>query len=760
MQTKAISRRELIKGTGALVVSFNFFGPLAGILAQSADSLDAAPLPTSLDSWLSVAQDGGVTVFTSKVDLGTGTGTALGQIVAEELDVPIAKIKMDIGDTAKTVDQGRTSASRTLERAGPQLRQAAAAARQELLKLASSRLGAPVERLTVNDGVVSVAGDPAKSVSYGGLIGGRRFNVQISATGEGWDLNVAPEVRPKNPKDYKIVGTSVARFDLPPKFTGEFTFAHEVRVPGMLHGRVVRPPVVNSKPASVDEDSIKHISGVVKIVQEGNFLGVVAQTEWAAIQAAKALKVTWTAPATKFPANPDEMFDYLKNTKSFVERVAVEKGNPASALEQAARTFEATYRWPFQMHAMIGPSCAVADVRGDRATIWAGSQAPFITRKGVATLLGLPEKNVHFIYREGSGCYGRLEPDDSPEDAALMSRAVGKPVRVQWMREDEHGWEPKGPPQLITVRAGVDAQGKVTAWDYTERTLPWTDARLSPMLASRQTGIKPEEQGVFLGGGDGAAYNFDNRKAVSSGIPWMMNPNPLRTCNLRAPYSSARCFATESHIDEIAAALGVDPVQFRLRYLGDNKRVIGVLLAATKRAGWQTRPSPAPAGTGSIATGRGVAISGMAGTVVAQVAEVEVEKSSGKVTVKHVTVAHDCGLIVNPDGLRNQIEGNVVQGVSRGLMEEVQFDSAGVSSLDWHTYPIITFLDVPDVTIELIDQPEMPSLGAGEASTIAVAAAIANAIFDAVGLRLHEIPFTPQRILTAFENRASGNREA
>jgi nicotinate dehydrogenase subunit B len=759
MQSKAISRRQLLKGAGALVVSFNFFGPLPRILAQFANSSDAGPLPTSLDSWLSVAQDGSVTVFTSKVDLGTGTGTALGQIVAEDLDVPIAKIKMDIGDTAKTVDQGRTSASRTLERAGPQLRQAAAAARQELLKLASSRLGAPVERLTVNDGVVSVAGDPAKSVSYGGLIGGRRFNVQITATGEGWDLNVAPEVRPKNPKDYKIVGTSVPRFDLPPKFTGEFTFAHEVRVPGMLHGRVVRPPVVNSKPSSVDEDSIKHISGVVKVIQEENFLGVVAQTEWAAIQAAKALKVTWSAPATKFPANPDEMYDYLRNTKSFVERVAVEKGNPVSALEQAARTFEATYRWPFQMHAMIGPSCAVADVRGDRATIWAGSQAPFITRKGVATLLGFPEKNVHFIYREGSGCYGRLEPDDSPEDAALMSRAVGKPVRVQWMREDEHGWEPKGPPQLITVRAGVDAQGKVTAWDYTERTLPWTDARLSPMLASRQTGIKPEEQGVFLGGGDGAAYNFDNRKAVSSGIPWMMNPNPLRTCNLRAPYSSARCFATESHIDEIAAALAVDPVQFRLRYLGDNKRVIGALLAATKRAGWQTRPSPAPAGTGSIATGRGVAISGLASTVVVQVAEVEVDKSNGKVTVKRVTVAHDCGLIVNPDGLRNQIEGNVIQGVSRGLMEEVQFDSAGVKSLDWHTYPIITFLDVPDVDIELIDQPEMPSLGAGEASTIAVAAAIANAIFDAVGVRLREVPLTPQRVLTALNSRTASNRE-
>ena len=759
METKTISRRQLLKSTGALIVSVNFFGAVPRILAQAAAPSDAGLQPGSLDSWLAVAQDGSVTVFTSKVDLGTGTGTALGQIVAEELDVPIAKIVMDIGDTSKTVDQGRTSASRTLERAGPQLRQAAAAARQELLKLAATRLGTPVEQLTVSDGVVSVAGNAAKNISYGGLIGGRHFNVQVAASGEGWDLNIAPEVHPKNPKDYKVVGTSVPRFDLPQKLTGEFEYAHEVRVPGMLHGRVVRPPVVNSKPSSIDQDSIKHIAGVVKVVQEGNFLGVVAQTEWAAIQAARDLKVTWSAPATKFPANPTDMYDYLKNTKSFVERVGAEKGNSATALGQAARTFEATYRWPFQMHGMIGPSCAVADVRGDKVTIWAGAQAPFITRKGVATLLGLPEKNVHFIYREGSGCYGRLEPDDSPEDAALMSRAVGRPVRVQWMREDEHGWEPKGPPQLITVRAGVDAQGKVTAWDYAERTLPWTDARLSPMLASRQSGIKPDEQGVFLGGGDGAAYNFENRKAVSSGIPWFMNPNPLRTCNLRAPYSSARCFATESHVDEIAAALRVDPVEFRLRYLGDDsKRVIGVLQAATKQARWQARPSPSQAGTGSIATGRGVAVSGMAGTVVAQVAEVEVDKSTGKVTVKRVTVAHDCGLIVNPNGLRNQIEGNVIQGVSRALMEEVQFDSTGVKSLDWRGYPIITFRDVPDVEIVTIDQKEMPSLGAGEASTIAVAAAIANAIFDATGVRLHQVPFTPQRVLSAINGGAPSNR--
>ena len=754
MAPHSISRRDLLK-TGGLLVSFNLFEPVLGLLAQGLQG--GTPLsnagglsPDQLDSWLAIAPDGTVSVFTSKVDLGTGTGTALGQIVAEELDVPISKINMVIGDTTKSVDQGRTSASRTLERAGPQMRQAAAAARQELLKRASANLGAPAGQLTVADGVVSVTGNSAKSISYAALVGGKPFDTKVAASGEQWDLKVAPEVTPKDPKDYTIVGTSVPRFDLPPKFTGEFTYAQEVRVPGMLHGRVVRPPVVNSKPASVDEASVRGIPGVVKVVQQGSFVGVVAETEWAAIRAARALKVAWSAPPAQFPAGPDAMYDYLQNTKSFSERVGAENGNVAVALTQAAKRFEATYRWPFQMHGMIGPSCAVADVQGDKATVWSGSQAPFITRNGIARLLGIREENVHFIYREGSGCFGRLEPDDAPEDAALMSQAVGRPVRVQWMREDEHGWEPKGPPQLITIRSGLDGQGNVTAWDYAERTLPWTDARLSPMLASRQTGIKPDENGFAIGGGDGIPYAFANRKAMAATIPWMMNPNPLRTGNLRAPYGQGRCFATESQMDEMAAAASIDPVEFRLRYLGSNTRASDVLRAAANKAGWQPRRSRTPGGSGNIATGRGVAISGLAGTVVAQVADVDVDTSSGKVTVKKVTVAHDCGIIVNPDGLSNQIEGNVIQGASRALMEEVVFDSAGVKNLNWNSYPIIRFREVPDVDIVLINQREMQPMGGGEASSIATGAAIANAVFDAVGVRLRQAPFTPERVQRAL----------
>jgi CO/xanthine dehydrogenase Mo-binding subunit len=757
MKMKAISRRELLKAGGALVVSFSFSGPISRAVAQSGGEPITEPLATSLDSWLAVAQDGTVTVFTSKVELGTGVETALAQMVAEELDVPFRQIKMETGDTSKTVDQGMTVAARTVERAGPQLRQAAAAARQELLKLASTRLQAPVEQLVVNDGVVSVAGNPAKKISYGDIIGGKRFNVSITATGTGDNMNLAAEARAKHPKDYKIVGTSVPRIDLPPKFTGEDSYVHNVRIPGMLHGRVVRPPVVNSKPSSIDESSIQHISGVVKVVQEGSFVGVVAKTEWAAIQAARALKVTWSRPTAKLPANRAELDDYLRNTKSAINLTPVNKGDVAAALGQGSRTFEATYRWPFQLHGMVGPSCAVADVRGDKATIWTGTQAPFPTRLKVAKLLGIPEKNVRVIHREGSGCYGRLEPDDVPEDAVLMSRAVGEPVRVQWMRDDEHGWEPKGPPHLTTVRAAVDSDGKITAWDFLDRSFPWTDAGNTPLLASRQVGIKATDPGFNNGARmAGEVYDFDHQKIVAANLPWQTEgPIPLRTSNLRSPGETQRCFASECFMDEIAAALHVDAVQFRLRYLSDTRHR-EVLLAATQKAGWKERPSPGPVVSGSKAHGRGVAIAGHEPrTLIAAVAEVEVNRSTGKVHINRVTLAHDCGLIVNPDGVRNQVQGNVIQGVSRTLLEEVQFDASGVKSLDWKTYPFLTFAEVPEIDIVLINRPDMPPLGAGEAAIVAVPAAIGNAIFDATGVRLRDVPLTPQRVLDALKAKGA-----
>lgn len=375
-------------------------------------------------------------------------------------------------------------------------------------------------------------------------------------------------------------------------------------------------------------------------------------------------------------------------------------------------------------------------------------------------MLKYSERNVRIVYVEGAGCYGRLCADDVAEDAAIMSRAVGKPVRVQWSREDEHGWEPKGPAQLINVRAGVDRNGKITAWEFEDRSIPWTAAPGMPNLGSRQVGIIPVGPGsTGMGSGfvkglssGGDLYAVQNQKVSSPVVPWVQNlMTPLRTNNLRAPGSAGRCFGSESFIDEIAAGMGVDPVQFRLRHFDDDKRKVKALLAAAKKAGWNGRPSPAPASGGSISTGRGVAVSNREDTVVAAVAEVEVDKSTGKVIVKRVVIAHDCGLIVNPNGLENQIEGNVIQGVSRSLLEEVDFDERGVKNLDWSSYPTIRYKDIPEVEIDLINRPELRFLGAGEASLVPVPAAIANAIFDATGARVRDIPMTPERVLAALE---------
>ena len=506
-------------------------------------------------------------------------------------------------------------------------------------------------------------------------------------------MKVAPEVPAKNPKDYKIVGKSIPRVDLPGKFTGEFVYSQDASVPGMLHGRVVRPATSLSAPASIDESSIKNIPGVVKIVREGTFVGVVAETEWAAIQAAQALKVTWSEPTLKMMSGPDEVFDYLKNTKSFKDTVVTNKGNLDAGFSQAQKKYEATYYFPFQLHGMMGPPCAVADVRGDKATIWTGTQGPFRTRDSIARMLNVPAKNVHLLYREGSGSYGRLESDDVAEDAALMSRAVGKPVRVQWMRDDEHAWDPKGPAQLTTVRAGVDAQGNVIAWDFLDRSFPWSESEANPLLASSQIGIKPSGAGFLNGaGGGGQIYTFENQKVLAANIPWVQQGQwPLRTSNLRAPGDLARVFASESTIDEIAADQRMDPVQFRLRYLTSDKRISDILIATTKKAGWTDHVSRSTPSTGNKVAGRGVAVANRANTMTAAVTEIEVDKTTGEVTVKKITLGHDCGLIVNPDGLKNQIEGNILQAVSRALLEEVQFDSTGQKNLDWESYPVIRF---------------------------------------------------------------------
>ncbi|HWH76178.1 MAG TPA: molybdopterin cofactor-binding domain-containing protein, partial [Candidatus Binatus sp.] len=497
-------------------------------------------------------------------------------------------------------------------------------------------------------------------------------------------------------------------------------------------------PTISTDPISIDEASIKGIPGIVKIVREGKFVGVVAKTEWAAIKAARELKVTWTKPTTKLPANPEELYGYLKNSKPLRTQKAVDKGNVDNALSQARKTYARTYRWPLQLHGMIGPSCAIADVKAYNATIWCGTQGPFRSRKNIATLLKLPEKDVRVIYHEGSGSYGRLATEDAGEDAALLSRAVGAPVRVQWSREDEHGWEPKGPAQIDEVKAAVDNDGNLIAWEFTDLSLPRTEADGTPMLASLQVGIKPANPDATNGSQSaGEIYGVEHQRILANLINWRFaEPHPLRTSQLRAPGDISRCFATECMLDEIAADLKQDPVEFRLRYLSKDRRASDCLQAAAAKAQWQKRIFPGLVENGNLAKGRGSALTRRSGAYVATVVDIELNKTNGQIAVKRIVCAHDCGLIVNPDGVRNQIEGNIVQGVSRALFEEVLFDADGVNSLDWKSYPILRFADLPELEVVLINRTDMAPIGAGEPAIIPVAASIGNAIFDAIGVRL------------------------
>jgi len=723
-----ITRRRFLGTGGALVVAFGLPSPARG---------QAPAAPPSLDAWLAVGADGTVTVFCGKVELGTGVETALAQIVAEELDVPLARVTMVLGDTWRTPNQGLTVGSKTIQQGGPRLRQAAAAARQTLLELASPRLGVDADRLVVRDGIVAVEGAPARRISYGELIGGRRFNRDVPAG-----------VALKTPDRYRVVGTAAPRVDIPAKVRGAYVYVQNVRVPGMLHGRVVRPPAVGATLAGVDEASLRGIPGA-RVVTRGNFVGVVAEREELAIRAARELRVTWNDGAGLPEAG--DLYEAIR-TRPTTDRVVRNKGDVAAALAGAADVRRATYQTPFQMHASIGPSCAVADVKPGQVTIWSGTQGAWGLRDAIAQLLGVPREGVRVIWVEASGCYGHNGADDAAADAALLSQAVGRPVRVQWMRHDEHGWEPKGPAMVIDVRAALDVAGAVVAWDYAVRT-PTHSTRPGGeggnLLAGQLAGLRPR---TGLTGGDRNAdhpYVFPNDRVV---VRWqatsLVRPSALR--GLGAPQNT---YANESFMDELAAAAHADPVEFRLRHLTD-PRATAVIEAVAKLARWTPRASPAPRADGDgVARGRGIAYARYENqnAYVAVVTEVAVSRQSGAVRVARVWVAHDCGLVINPDGVRNQIEGNVVQTISRALKEEVGFDRRGVTSLDWSSYPILTFSEVPEtVEIALIDRPEQPAVGAGEPAACPVPAAIANAIFDATGARVRTMPFTPERVRKAL----------
>ena len=725
------SRRDVLKGGGALVVAFSLGG--ADAFAQGPAPAKSVAL-TDVDAFLAIDRAGTVTVYSGKVDLGTGVATALRQIVADELDVAMASVDLVQGDTALTPDQGITFGSLTIQNGGMQLRQAAATARSALLDEAAKRLNATKTDLSVADGVISSRAGNAKA-SYAELIGGKTFSLKLD--------DKAPT---KNPADFKIVGKSVPRLDIPDKATGRFTYMQDFRVPGMVHGRVVRPPAVGATLQSVDEGSAKGIPGLVKVVREGNFLGVVAETEWAAIKASQQIKATWSS----WDGLPDQskLWDYVRSTKVVKDEVTSNVGDTAAALAQDGKKLSATYDFAIHTHGSIGPSCAVAEFKDGKLTSWSASQATHTLRKQLAQMFGLPAENVRAIYLEGAGCYGRNGHEDAAADAALLAKATGRPVRVQWMRADEHGWDPKGPPTLIDLRAGMDAAGNVTAWE-SEFFIPQAAGGFAiPLVAASLAGL-PQDAVIAPGNiinNSAIPYKFTNVKTVCH----RLETTPFRPSWIRTPGRMQNTYANECFMDELAAAAGADPLEFRLKYL-DDKRGIELLNRLAALAKWEKRLSPSRA-SGNVVSGRGISYVKyeLVRTYVGIVAEVEVDRTSGQIRVTRCYLAHDCGQIINPDGLRNQIDGNVLQTVSRTLKEEVTFDRSKVTSLDWQSYPILTFPEMPEIVVDLIDRPNEKPWGAGEPSASVVPSAISNAVFDATGVRLRSIPYTPAKVKAAM----------
>ncbi len=726
------SRRTFLKGTGALFIAIPFNGP-SFAQGTSAKTVDAA----QVDAYLALHADGTATIYSGKVDLGTGLRAAFPQIAAEELGLPIGRIKLIEGDSALTPDQGPTSGSNGIPKGGMQLRQAAATARQALIKLGAEKLGRPAGELDAIDGEVRPKAGGGAGVSFASLIGDKGFELKLDAK--------APV---RDPKTYRLVGKHVPRPDVPAKVTGQFEYMHNVEVPGMLHGRVVRPAKIGASLVSVDEASIASIPGA-QVVRIKNFLGVVAPDEWDAVRALRLLKATWSGGG--LPVDDKGLADYVRASKQVGDEMLDQRGDFNSAYAAAPKKLTADFYWPVQSHASLGPSCAIADVKDGAATIWCSSQGTHRYAKHFADMLGIPLSKTRVHYADGAGCYGMNAHEDAAADAAFLSRAVGKPVRVQWTREDEHALDPKGPAQVITQEAALSDDGKIVAW----RTQMWcpkpTDKLPTiPLLSPAETESK-QVPGIATGSlssGGKPPYDIPNLQVQ---VHWLES-TPLRPSHLRAPGKIGNCLAVETMMDEMALMAGQDPVAFRLAYLSDPRGREAIERVA-KLFNWDARVQPRRNGRG-----RGIGFTQYKGdeTYVAIAMEVEVD-ASGRIRVTRVAATHDCGQIISPDGVRSQVEGCILQTIGRTLYEEVKFDRDHVTSRDWSTYPILTFTDLPDMKIELIDRPDQPPRGAGEAATAPVAAALANAVFDATGVRLRRVPFTAPRVKAAMVETVTKN---
>jgi nicotinate dehydrogenase subunit B len=727
-------RRVFLKRSGSLIVTFAL--PVTFGRAATTNVTKPVDLNT-VESFLAIGRDGAVTVYSGKVDLGTGVKTALIQIVADELDVPLSKVTLTQGDTDLTPDQGVTSGSFSIQNGGAQLRQAAATARRALLQDAGKRFNVAPDSLRITDGIVIGPND--KRVPLQALIGQHGLEIKMDKT--------APL---KSPSDFKLVGRPVQRLDIPGKVTGSFTFMQDFKIPGMYHGRVVRPPAIGASIVSVDESSVADIPGIVKVVRQENFLGIVATNEWAAIKAARQLSVKWS----EWLGLPDQrrLWEHVRNTKFIKDDVTSNIGDSAQALRGAAQRLSATYDFAIHTHGSIGPSCAVAQWEGDRLVCWNAAQSPHNLRKQLAAMFSLKDEQVHNIYIEGSGCYGRNGHEDAAADAALLARAVNAPVRVQWMRAEEHGWDPKGPPTLLDMRAGFDSHGKIAAWE-SELYIPDGVAGFVALVGADHA--KLNSLGELSPGGVlndlSIPYAIENVKTTAH----RLESTPLKPAWIRSPGRMQNSFANESFFDEIAAHLRLDPLEARLQYLHDDrgKEVLERLAALS---GWRRRPKPDRHADKSVGRGLAYVKYELVRTYVGMVCEAEVDRKTGEIAVKRFFVAHDCGQIINPDGVRNQIEGNVVQSVSRVLKEELRFNRSQVTSLDWASYPILRFPEVPEVVMDLIDRPQEIPWGAGEPTAALVPSAISNAVFDAIGVRLRSVPFTPEKVKAAIERDSKG----
>jgi CO/xanthine dehydrogenase Mo-binding subunit len=763
----ALGRREFLQGSAVLLVAAGgaTLLRLSSAEAQQAGTVAAAVRgipPEQLDTWITIDTAGAVTAFFGKMDMGQGVDTAIAQIVADELDVAVERVSVVMGDTHRTPNQGGASGSSACRQGANVLRNAAAEARRILLERAGAALGVAPATLMVRDGRVSAGA--GNGITYGELIAdGFRTPLQWNRQfGNGLTVRGNAQVKPV--ANYQVVGKPVARKDITGKVLATTEYCVHVSLPGMLHARIIRPPVAGAVPVSFDPGSIASLAGA-QVVRDGDFIAVVAGDEWQAIRASRELQVRWSEVALPFPAD-SALFDYIRNAQvvadnavaNFGARQAYDPAPVLAAISSAPRKVEAEYEVAFQSHARMAPSIGVADVGSDSATIYADVQKPHDTRAGIAKLLGLPLEKVRVIWKPGAGSYGRSDADEAAFEAALLSQRLGKPVRVQWMRHEGHGWDPKAPAAVLTCKAGIDADGAVAAWYFRARGFSGWDVYFNAAdpkdtLVGQLTDWPKGDQHNF--GVTGESYEFPNSVKFWETVPTFLNrASPLRTAHMRAPQELQLHFAHESFIDEVAMATGVDPVALRLKHLKD-PRERAVLEAAAKASNWQPRAGrnagrPAARRDG-VLTGRGISLNSGFGGYVATVAEVEVDPRSGRIWARRFWVAHDCGIVLNPRSLRTTIEGNIVQGISRSLFEQVRFDERNVTSVDWAGYPILEMPDAPEsIEIVMMNRPELPAGGAGEPAHVTVPAALANAFFDATGVRLRRMPMTAENVREAL----------